>query len=46
MLPGARPGPHYPQRHLGTFNVLYCDAHVANLLDTDLYDRLFYAQGH
>jgi prepilin-type N-terminal cleavage/methylation domain-containing protein/prepilin-type processing-associated H-X9-DG protein len=36
---------HYPQRHLGTFNVLFCDDHVTNMVDSDLMDILFYAQG-
>jgi prepilin-type N-terminal cleavage/methylation domain-containing protein/prepilin-type processing-associated H-X9-DG protein len=36
---------HYPQRHLGTFNVLFCDDHVANMTESELMDSLFYAQG-
>jgi prepilin-type N-terminal cleavage/methylation domain-containing protein/prepilin-type processing-associated H-X9-DG protein len=36
---------HYPQRHLGTFNALYCDAHVANMIESELMDSLFCAQG-
>jgi prepilin-type N-terminal cleavage/methylation domain-containing protein/prepilin-type processing-associated H-X9-DG protein len=35
---------HYPERHGGTFNVLYVDGHVAALRKTDLLDPLFYAQ--
>ncbi len=34
---------HYPLRHNGTFNVLFCDGHVTNLHQTDLVDLLFYA---
>ena len=37
---------HYPQvRHTNTFNFLYCDGHVTAMTQTDLLDRLFYAQG-
>lgn len=36
---------HYPERHLRTFNVLFCDGHVANLGTTDLHDQMFYFQG-
>jgi prepilin-type N-terminal cleavage/methylation domain-containing protein/prepilin-type processing-associated H-X9-DG protein len=37
---------HYPvRRHTGTFNVLFCDAHVQALTQNDLGDSLFYAQG-
>jgi prepilin-type processing-associated H-X9-DG protein len=36
---------HYVQRHTGTFNALFCDAHVANMTQNDLGDSLFYAQG-
>ena len=50
-LPSGLPWPlsdvdapnHYPvDRHLGTFNVLYCDAHVTNLTIADLSTPLFY----
>jgi prepilin-type N-terminal cleavage/methylation domain-containing protein/prepilin-type processing-associated H-X9-DG protein len=34
---------HYPERHLGTFNVLYCDGHVVNMTRAELSLRLFYA---
>jgi prepilin-type N-terminal cleavage/methylation domain-containing protein/prepilin-type processing-associated H-X9-DG protein len=35
---------HYPaRRHGGVFNVLFCDGHVAMLTQTELLDRLFYA---
>lgn len=37
---------HYPAgRHVGTYNVLYCDGHVVNQVQTELQDRLFYASG-
>jgi prepilin-type N-terminal cleavage/methylation domain-containing protein/prepilin-type processing-associated H-X9-DG protein len=36
---------HYPLRHLGTFNVLFCDDHVTNMTQGDLFDQLFYAFG-
>jgi prepilin-type N-terminal cleavage/methylation domain-containing protein/prepilin-type processing-associated H-X9-DG protein len=37
---------HYPaQRHGGVFNVLYCDAHVDAITQSDLLDRLFYYRG-
>lgn len=37
---------HYPaQRHTGVFNVLFCDGHVTALAQTDLVDRMFYANG-
>jgi prepilin-type N-terminal cleavage/methylation domain-containing protein/prepilin-type processing-associated H-X9-DG protein len=37
---------HYPQqRHLGVFNVLYCDAHVIPMTQNDLEDTMFYATG-
>jgi prepilin-type N-terminal cleavage/methylation domain-containing protein/prepilin-type processing-associated H-X9-DG protein len=36
---------HYPEaRHDGVFNVLYCDAHVVPIHQTDLADPLFYAR--
>ena len=34
---------HYPERHTGTFNALYVDAHVAALRKTDLLDAHFHA---
>ena len=35
---------HYPQRrHTNVFNALYCDGHVAAIMQADLIDRLFYA---
>jgi prepilin-type N-terminal cleavage/methylation domain-containing protein/prepilin-type processing-associated H-X9-DG protein len=34
---------HYPLRHNGTFNVLFCDGHVSNMPQSDLTDLLFYA---
>jgi prepilin-type N-terminal cleavage/methylation domain-containing protein/prepilin-type processing-associated H-X9-DG protein len=36
---------HYPQRHLNTFNVLFCDGHATNMTDAELTDILFYAYG-
>lgn len=37
---------HYPtNRHLGVFNVLFCDGHVSPMTANDLGDSLFYAQG-
>lgn len=37
---------HYPSnRHGGTFNALYCDAHVASLAQNDLATHLFLANG-
>jgi prepilin-type N-terminal cleavage/methylation domain-containing protein/prepilin-type processing-associated H-X9-DG protein len=36
---------HYPQRHTGTFNVVFCDGHVMSMVETDLMDVLFYAIG-
>jgi len=36
---------HYPPRHLGRFNVLYCDGHVTSLSLTDWQLNLFSAQG-
>jgi prepilin-type N-terminal cleavage/methylation domain-containing protein/prepilin-type processing-associated H-X9-DG protein len=35
---------HYPQRrHTNVFNALYCDGHVAAILQSDLADQLFHA---
>jgi prepilin-type N-terminal cleavage/methylation domain-containing protein/prepilin-type processing-associated H-X9-DG protein len=36
---------HYPLRHTQIFNVLFCDAHVAALTQSELQDSLFYATG-
>jgi prepilin-type processing-associated H-X9-DG protein len=37
---------HYPQaRHLGVFNVLFCDSHVVAMTQNDLGASLFYANG-
>jgi prepilin-type N-terminal cleavage/methylation domain-containing protein/prepilin-type processing-associated H-X9-DG protein len=36
---------HYPLRHTGVFNVLFCDGHVVSMTQTDLMVSLFYAQG-
>ena len=35
---------HYPLRHTGVFNVLFCDGHTKPMVQTDLMDSLFYAQ--
>lgn len=36
---------HYPQgRHGGVINVLFCDAHVDSLFQSDLRDSMFYAR--
>jgi len=35
---------HYPPRHIGVFNMLYCDAHVEGMHIFDLKYSLFYAQ--
>jgi prepilin-type N-terminal cleavage/methylation domain-containing protein/prepilin-type processing-associated H-X9-DG protein len=35
---------HYPPRHSGTFNVLWCDGHVASQLPADMLTPWFYAQ--
>ena len=33
---------HYPPRHIGTFNVLFCDGHVTGMTTADLQTPLFY----
>ncbi len=35
---------HYPPRHTGLFNVVYCDGHVASMVHAELANRLFYVQ--
>jgi prepilin-type N-terminal cleavage/methylation domain-containing protein/prepilin-type processing-associated H-X9-DG protein len=35
---------HYPGRHMGTFNVLYCDGHVTNMTIGDLSLPIFYVR--
>ncbi len=35
---------HYPPRHTGLFNVLFCDGHVTAVREADLAMPLFYAQ--
>jgi len=35
---------HYPPRHTGVFNVLYCDGHVTSLQHMNLSKPLFYAR--
>jgi prepilin-type N-terminal cleavage/methylation domain-containing protein/prepilin-type processing-associated H-X9-DG protein len=41
----ANAATHYPPRHSGTFNTLFCDGHVTAMTQNDLQDRLFYAEG-
>lgn len=36
---------HYPQRHLGVFNVLFCDGHVLSMTQNDIADKMFYYSG-
>ncbi len=36
---------HYPLRHIGVFNVLFCDGHALSMTQNDLKDALFYANG-
>jgi prepilin-type processing-associated H-X9-DG protein len=51
-LPAGLPWPltdadapnHYPPRHIGTFNVLYCDGHVVNITTMDLTIPQFYVR--
>ena len=51
-LPGGLPWPltdvdapnHYPARHIGTFNVLFCDGHVVNITTANLSIPLFYVR--
>lgn len=33
---------HYPLRHLGSFNVLFCDGHVVPMEQFDLVDNMFH----
>jgi prepilin-type N-terminal cleavage/methylation domain-containing protein/prepilin-type processing-associated H-X9-DG protein len=41
--PDDTDGPnHYPPRHIGQFNVLYCDGHVVAMTAADLRTELFY----
>jgi prepilin-type N-terminal cleavage/methylation domain-containing protein/prepilin-type processing-associated H-X9-DG protein len=35
---------HYPPRHIGVFNVLYCDCHVQSMHESELQLPLFYSQ--
>jgi prepilin-type N-terminal cleavage/methylation domain-containing protein/prepilin-type processing-associated H-X9-DG protein len=35
---------HYAQRHIGVFNVLFCDCHVTGMTRGDLQTSLFYVQ--
>jgi prepilin-type N-terminal cleavage/methylation domain-containing protein/prepilin-type processing-associated H-X9-DG protein len=34
---------HYPPRHVGVFNVLFCDGHVVSMTQDELEINLFYA---
>jgi prepilin-type N-terminal cleavage/methylation domain-containing protein/prepilin-type processing-associated H-X9-DG protein len=36
---------HYPQRHMGVLNFLFCDGHVVAMMQQDLEVSLFYATG-
>jgi prepilin-type N-terminal cleavage/methylation domain-containing protein/prepilin-type processing-associated H-X9-DG protein len=36
---------HYPLRHTGIFNVLFCDGHVLGMTQSELKLMLFYASG-
>jgi prepilin-type N-terminal cleavage/methylation domain-containing protein/prepilin-type processing-associated H-X9-DG protein len=53
-LPAGLPWPltdadapnHYPGRHVGVFNVLYCDAHVVTMTTQDLSIPQFYTGGN
>ena len=33
---------HYPLRHSNSFNMLFCDGHVVNMVQNDLVKNLFY----
>lgn len=33
---------HYPPRHIGMFNVLYCDGHVVAMVESGLKNEMFY----
>jgi prepilin-type N-terminal cleavage/methylation domain-containing protein/prepilin-type processing-associated H-X9-DG protein len=52
-LPAGLPWPtndpdypaHFPPRHIGTFNVLYCDGHVVSMIHSDLATKMFYLSG-
>ena len=41
--PDDSDGPnHYPPRHIGMFNVLYCDGHVVAMVESGLKNEMFY----
>jgi prepilin-type N-terminal cleavage/methylation domain-containing protein/prepilin-type processing-associated H-X9-DG protein len=40
----ADAGRHYAARHIGVFNVLYCDGHVTSMVRQELQLSLFYTQ--
>jgi prepilin-type processing-associated H-X9-DG protein len=42
----AAPKTHYPARHVGVFNVLFCDGHVESMGENELMKELFYARPH
>ena len=33
---------HYPPRHIGMFNVLFCDGHVTAMVESGLMNEMFY----
>ena len=35
---------HYPDRHVGVYNVLFCDGHVTSFTIADLSIPLFYVR--
>jgi prepilin-type N-terminal cleavage/methylation domain-containing protein/prepilin-type processing-associated H-X9-DG protein len=41
---GAAAATHYPPRHGGLFNVLFCDGHVVPMKQEDITDELFYVR--
>jgi prepilin-type processing-associated H-X9-DG protein len=40
---GPNAATHYPPRHLGVFNALFCDGHVVSMSQDELEISLFYA---
>jgi prepilin-type N-terminal cleavage/methylation domain-containing protein/prepilin-type processing-associated H-X9-DG protein len=45
QYPSAVAFMHYPIRHNGTWNVMFCDSHVVSLIPGDLQDVMFYVGG-
>ncbi|HEV3256998.1 MAG TPA: DUF1559 domain-containing protein [Gemmataceae bacterium] len=41
---GPAAATHYPPRHMGIFNILFCDGHVVGMNQDDLEPSLFYAR--